>query len=260
MPAVRSMTERITISALEDVPLVKPGDDLAALLIDSLVRLGWIPSPHDVLVVAQKIVSKAEGRLLDLSTIQPSERATALADETEKDPRQVEAVLSESQEVLRAKRGVIVVANRHGHVMANAGIDRSNVEGGGDNLVLLLPEDPDASAARLKSTIDSHFGSDIGVVISDSVGRAWRVGTVGLALGAAGLPSLVDSRGDPDLFDRPLEITMTGFADAIASAASLAMGEGAEGRPAALITGLTWTGQSTPATALIRPVAEDMFR
>jgi len=254
------MTEPITISALEDVPLVKPGDDLAALLIDALVAFGWMPRPHDVLVIAQKIVSKAEGRLLDLSTVRPSERAVALAVETGKDPRQVEAVLSESHEVLRAKTGVIVVANHQGHVMANAGIDRSNVEGSDNDLVLLLPKDPDASATRLKSAIDAHFGSDIGIVISDSVGRAWRIGTVGLALGAAGLPSLVDSRGDPDLFDRPLEVTMTGFADSIASAAGLAMGEGAEGRPAVLITGLSWTGQSTPATALIRPVAEDMFR
>lgn len=255
------MTDRITLTALAGVPLVRPGDDLAALLIDALERSGWSHRQRDVLVVAQKIVSKAEGRYLDLSTLEPGEQARNLAEKTGKDARAVEAVLSESREVLRAKPGVIVVANRRGHVMANAGIDRSNLDpDDGTDRVLRLPEDPDASAARLKGRIDAHFSSDLAVVISDSVGRAWRLGTVGLALGAAGIPSLIDSRGDPDLFGRPLEVTMTGFADAIASAASLAMGEGAEGRPAVLVSGLEWVEEPSPATRLVRPVEEDMFR
>ena len=255
------MTDRITLTALAGVPLVQPGDDLAALLIDALERSGWRHREGDVLVVAQKIVSKAEARYLDLETLEPSGQARELAVKTGKDARAVEAVLSESREVLRAKQGVIVVSNRHGHVMANAGIDRSNIEpGDGGERVLLLPEDPDASAARLKERIDSHFSCHIAIVISDSVGRAWRLGTVGLALGAAGLPALIDSRGEPDLFDRPLEVTITGFADAIASAASLAIGEGAEGRPAVLVSGLKWSGEPSPAVSLVRPVEEDMFR
>lgn len=249
---------QVTMTALEGVPLVREGDDLAGLLIAALERGGTGLEDRDVLVVAQKVVSKAEGRVVDLADVTPSERAETLASETDKDPRQVELVLAESEEVVRHKPGVIVVAHRLGHVMANAGIDRSNVEG--RERVLLLPADPDASAAGLKARLGAHFGVGAGVIVADSVGRAWRLGTVGLALGAAGLPALMDRRGAPDLFGRPLEATLTGFADGIAAAATLLMGEGDEGRPAVLVRGLDWQGEALPAAALLRPKAEDMFR
>ncbi|MGI9382268.1 MAG: coenzyme F420-0:L-glutamate ligase [Methyloligellaceae bacterium] len=252
---------QVTMTTLEGVPLVQPGDDLAALLIAALERAHLSLEDRDVLVVVQKVVSKAEGRIVDLDDVTPSERAVRLARETGKDPRHVETILAESDEVVRHKEGVIVVAHRLGHVMANAGIDRSNVEPDetGER-VLLLPEDPDVSAARLKQRFDAHFGVSAAVIVADSVGRAWRLGTVGLALGAAGLPALMDRRGEADLFGRPLEVTMTGFADGIAAAATLVMGEGGEGRPAVLVRGLDWEAPELPAAALIRPKQEDMFR
>ncbi len=254
------MTKAVTITPVTDVPLVEPGDDLAGVLIAALDRRGQQLADRDIVVVAQKIVSKAEGRFLDLATVEPSQEAISLAAETGKDARHVEAVLLESSEVVRHKPGVIVVAHRLGHVMASAGIDHSNVAAGSSDIVLLLPRDPDASAARLKERFDAHCGADIGVIISDSVGRAWRLGTVGIALGVAGLPALVDRRGEPDLFGRNLEVTITGFADAVAAAATLVMGEAAEGVPAAIMRGLAWTGRPTTAASIVRPKAEDLFR
>ena len=252
---------QVTMTALEGMPLVQPGDNLAACLIESLRANSVSLRSQDVLVVAQKVVSKVEGRAVALSRFVPSRRAEELARATGKDARQVEAVLSEADEVVRHKPGVIVVAHRLGHVMANAGIDRSNVASAGeDERVLLLPEDPDASAARLKQRLDGHFGADVGVIVADSVGRAWRLGTVGLALGAAGVPSLIDRRGEPDLFGRALEVTTSGFADAVAAAATLLMGEGSEGWPAVVVRGLAWDAPPLPAAALVRPKHEDMFR
>ncbi len=260
----------LTVRPLTGLPRVKPGDDLAALLIAALTRHKLTPGRQDIVVVAQKIVSKAEGRIVDLATVTPSARARELATVTGKDPRLVELVLQDSTDVLRAKKNVMVVAQRLGLVMANAGIDRSNVEqgsghGSGVNQgngerVLLLPLDPDQSAARLKVLLDKHYGVSLGVIITDSFGRAWRLGTTGVAIGAAGLPSLVDQRGQPDLDGRALEVTETAFADSVASAAVLMMGEAAEGTPAALVSGLTWTAPEKPARALIRAKAEDMFR
>ena len=251
----------LTVSPLQGLPRVKPGDDLSALLIEAIARAGLTPKRQDILVVAQKIVSKAEGRIVDLATVTPSARAQELAAITGKDPRLMQLVHAESSEVLRAKKNVVVVAQRLGLVMANAGIDQSNVETEGRReLALLLPENPDASAAGLKSRLDAHFGVALGVVISDSVGRAWRFGTVGLAIGAAGVPSIIDQRGDTDMNGRVLMVTETAFADSVASAAVLMMGEAAEGTPAALVSGLTWTAPEKPARALIRPKAEDMFR
>jgi coenzyme F420-0:L-glutamate ligase/coenzyme F420-1:gamma-L-glutamate ligase len=251
----------VSIAALQDIPLVEPGDDLAGLLIAALDRAGLAPRPFDVLVVAQKIVSKAEDRFLDLTTLKASPRARELAEVTKKDERIVEAILQESVEVVRVKPGVIIVETRHGFVMANAGIDQSNLSAEDHGRrVLLLPLDPQLSAERLKSRIDAHFGSDIAVIISDSVGRAWRLGTVGLAIGAAGVPSLRDRRGEPDLSGRILEATETGFADAVAAAAVLVMGEAAEGHPAALVRGLGWAEKATPVSALIRPKSQDLFR
>jgi coenzyme F420-0:L-glutamate ligase/coenzyme F420-1:gamma-L-glutamate ligase len=251
----------VTISALSDIPLVRPGDDLGALLIAALDLAGLVPRPFDILVVAQKIVSKAEGRLLDLSSMTPSPRAKEIADIAGKDARLVEAILQECAEVVRVKRGVIIVATRGGLVMANAGIDRSNLDAQDhDKRVLLLPAEPDRSAERLKARLDAHYATDIGVIISDSVGRAWRLGAIGLAIGAAGVPALQDRRGEPDLSGRPLEITEVGFADAVAAAAVLVMGEAAEGRPAALVRGLDWKQEPSSASALVRPKSEDLFR
>jgi coenzyme F420-0:L-glutamate ligase/coenzyme F420-1:gamma-L-glutamate ligase len=251
----------VTITALEDIPLVQPGHDLAAFLIEALERAELKPCPFDILVVAQKIVSKAQGRFLDLSTLEPSERAAELSGKTGKDPRLVEAILRQSTEVVRAKRGLIIVETRDGLVMANAGIDQSNLsEADHGKRVLLLPEDAQSSAEELKARLDAHFDAAIGVIISDSVGRAFRLGTVGLAIGAAGVPSLWDRRGDADLSGRRLEATEVGFADAVAAAAVLVMGEAAEGRPAALVHGLEWKAKARPASALVRPKSEDMFR
>jgi coenzyme F420-0:L-glutamate ligase / coenzyme F420-1:gamma-L-glutamate ligase len=253
--------QTLTITALQGIPRVQPGDDLSALLIAALEQEGLEPRAQDILVVAQKIVSKAEGRYLDLASIEPGSRARELAAITRKDARLVEAVLSQSAEILRAAPHVLIAVTHHGIVMANAGVDRSNLEAGDDGRrVLLLPEAPDRSARHIKERLDAHFGADIGVIVADSAGRAWRLGTVGLAIGAAGVPSLVDRRGEEDLAGRPLEVTEVGFADAVAAAAALAMGEAAEARPAALVRGLRWTAEPRPAAALLRPKAQDLFR
>jgi coenzyme F420-0:L-glutamate ligase/coenzyme F420-1:gamma-L-glutamate ligase len=251
----------LTITPLPGLPRVRPGDDLVALIGAALERAGLVPKAKDIIVIAQKIVSKSEGRIARLEEVKPSARANELAAVTGKDPRQVQLVLDESDEVLRAKKNVMVVAHRLGLVMANAGIDRSNVEQAGDGeTVLLLPVDPDASARRLKEGLEARYGGPLGVVITDSIGRAWRLGTVGHAIGAAGVPSLIDQRGQPDMNGRALEVTETAFADSVASAAVLVMGEAAEGTPAALVRGLAWNAPERPAAALIRPKREDMFR
>lgn len=238
---------------------VEPGDDLGAALCEALATLELTPMRQDVLVVTQKVVSKAENRYVDLRSVRVSPRAAELAAKTRKDPRLVELVLAESTEVLRAKSNVLIVRHRLGFVMANAGIDRSNVAGA--NRVLLLPRDPDGSAAELHRAIAQRFGvEDIGVIISDSFGRPWRMGVTHVALGAAGVPSLLDRRGERDRNGRRLEVTEVALADQLACAAGLLMGEGAEGLPAVLIRGLTWTAPSVPASGLIRPQAEDLFR
>lgn len=248
----------LTLRAVPGLKMVAAGDDLAALLGDAMAGAGMPPRDGDVLVLAQKIVSKAEGRMVDLATVTPSARAEALAAEVGKDPRIVEVILSESVRVVRSRPNLLIVEHRRGWVMANAGIDQSNV--GGAGRVLLLPEDPDASAERLRAALAARFGVRLAVVINDSFGRAWRRGTAGVAIGAAGLPSLVDLRGQPDLFGRVLEVSIIGYADEIAAAASLLMGQAAEGRPAVLISGLAWTAPESPAAALVRPAAEDLFR
>lgn len=251
---------RLELIVLDGIPMVAPGDDLAAMLLAAVARTGMSLQAGDVLVLAQKIVSKAEGRTVDLATVAPSPRALEIAAAVRKDPRFVELVLRESREVLRARPDILIVEHRLGFVMANAGIDRSNVEGGDRDVVLLLPEDPDASAARLRSALLASAGVEIGVVVNDSFGRAWRRGTMGIAIGSAGLPALLDRRGSPDLFGRPLQVTMIGYADEIASAASLLMGQGDEGRPAVLVRGLDVPAGHGSARDLIRPRAEDLFR
>ncbi len=251
----------LTLTAIPDLPLVEPGDDLAAILIDGLARAGIAPAARDVLVVAQKVVSKAENRYRDLGAVTPSDRARDLARAVDKDPRLVEVILSESEAVVAHKPGVLVVAHRLGLVLANAGIDRSNVgsEPGAER-VLLLPEDSDASAAALKARLDAHFQTELAVIVADSLGRAWRNGVTGIALGAAGLPALRDMIGRKDLFGRTLDVTQTGFADEIAAAASLVMGQADEGLPAVLLRGVGWCEPASDARALLRPKDEDLFR
>lgn len=246
------MTATLSLTALPDLPMVRAGDDLSVLLQAGLDRAGLRPAPGDVLAVAQKVVSKAEGRSVPLASVTPSAAALRLAGETGKDPRLVELILSESVRVVRARPNLIIVEHRLGCVMANAGIDQSNL--GQEGHALLLPVDPDASAARLAARLG------LAVVITDSFGRAWRRGTVGVAIGAAGLPALLDLRGQPDLFGRTLQVSITGFADEIAAAAGLVMGQGAEGRPAVLLRGLAWEAPPLPASELIRSGAEDLFR
>ena len=235
------------------------GNDIAALILDALVACGEALHDGDVLVIAQKIVSKAEGRAVRLATVTPSAQAIALAKETGKDPRLVELILGESDEVLRYRRDVIVVAHRLGFVTANAGIDQSNV-GSDDAEALLLPRDPDASCSALRATLRRRTGADTGVVINDSHGRAWRNGTVGVALGVAGLPALVDLRGRPDLYDRALRITEVGLADELAAAASLLMGQSNEGRPVVLARGVPYSRRDGSVRELLRPRDRDLFR
>jgi coenzyme F420-0:L-glutamate ligase/coenzyme F420-1:gamma-L-glutamate ligase len=250
----------ISLTALEALPLIKPGDDLGALLAAAVRRMNIAPVDHDILVVAQKIVSKAEDRLVDLASVVPSERAVALGKEVAKDPRLVEVILSESTEVVRHRKDVLIVAHRLGFVMANAGVDQSNVGPAGSEQVLLLPRDPDASAAALKARLDREFGIDLGIVINDSFGRPWRNGVVGVALGAAGVTSLWNVIGQPDLFGRRMQVTEVAIADEIASAASLLMGETSQGIPAVHVRGVPLPADPTPASALVRPREIDMFR
>ena len=246
------MKPGLQLFALPNLPMVQVGDDLAALLSAAMARAGLAPEPGDVLAIAQKIVSKAEGRSIALASVAPSQAARDLATQTGKDARLVELILSESERVVRARPNLIIVKHRLGFVMANAGIDQSNV--GEDGHALLLPRDPDASAAALAARLG------LPVVITDSFGRAWRRGTVGVAIGAAGLPALQDLRGRPDLFGRTLMVSITGFADEIAAAAGLVMGQGAEGIPAVLLRGLAWSGAVNPAAELLRPAQEDLFQ
>ena len=250
----------IQIIPLAGVGEVEPGSDLAALLAGALAIAGVMPQPGDVLVVTQKIVSKAEGRFADLPGIEPGARALELAAITRKDPQLVELVLTESATVIRAAPNVLITRHRTGHVMANAGIDRSNLGPGNQDRALLLPVDADASAADLRKALGEHFADVPAVVISDSFGRPWRYGVVNVAIGAAGLASLIDRRGELDRDGRRLEVTQVGWADMLATAGGLATGEGAEGVPAALIRGTVSSGQDNPAAALVRPLVEDLFR
>lgn len=249
------------LSALRGFPMVAPGDDLAALLVASLKQNNISPCGNDVLVLAQKIVSKAEGRYVSLRDVTPSSRARELAAATGKDPRMVELILAESREVVKHRRGVLIVEHRLGLVMANAGIDQSNIEHpDGDERALLLPENPDASCAKLKARVDAAFGVDLGVVINDSFGRPWREGVTGVAIGAAGLPARLNLVGSPDLFGRAMRMTEIAFADEIAAAASLLMGQTDAGLPVVHIRGLRWDAPARPAADLLRPRHRDMFR
>lgn len=250
----------VVFTALPGLPEITAGADLTELIATAVDNAGVVPAAFDVFVVAQKIVSKSEGRVVDLRTITPSPRALELAVQTRKDARLVEVVLAESQEVMRAVPNVLIVRHRLGYVMANAGVDRSNVPGAAEDRVLLLPENPDASAARLRNELTTRWQVPIAVVISDSFGRAWRNGVVNVALGAAGLPSILDRRGEYDREGRALEMTEVALADAIASGAALVMGEANEGAPVVMARGLEWTATERNAAALLRPLEQDLFR
>ena len=250
----------LRLMALADFPQVASGDDVAVLTVAALTRGGLQLCSGDVLVFAQKVISKAEGRRVDLTTVAPGAKALELAHTVQKDPRLVELVLRESRRVVRAAKDVLIVEHRLGLIMANAGIDQSNVaDPARGEFALLLPEDPDASALRLRERLAALTGCEPGVVISDSFGRPWRVGTVGVAIGCAGLPATLDLRGQADMFGRPLRVTVVGHADEIASAASLLMGQGNEARPVILVRGLGPRAPHQPAAALIRPRQQDLF-
>lgn len=252
---------RLTLTALSGMPEVARGDDLAQLLLAAVARSELRLEAGDVLVIAQKIVSKSEGRMVRLAEVDPSARALELARTADKDPRLVELMLRESREVLRAKTGVVIVEHRLGFVMANAGIDQSNVPADSDEeLALLLPEDPDASAQRIRHSLLEACGLAIGVVVNDSFGRAWRNGVTGVAIGVAGIAALVDLRGRPDREGRQLRVTEIAAADELAAAASLVMGQADEGFPAVLARGFPYAARESSVRELLRPRAGDLFR
>jgi len=250
----------VTYTALSGIPLIEPGDDLCSIIADAIDAAGIVPQPGDTLVIAQKIVSKAEDRYVDLAEIKPTPRALEIAAKVGKDPRLVEVILAESTEVLRQRKDILIVAHRLGFVMANAGVDQSNIALDGGDRVLLLPKDPDASCATLKAAFDRTFGAEVAVVINDSFGRAWRNGVVGVALGAAGLPALRSLIGAPDLFGRPMRVTEVAIADELAAAASLLMGQADEATPVVHVRGLRWDAAPSNAAVLIRPRHMDLFR
>jgi coenzyme F420-0:L-glutamate ligase/coenzyme F420-1:gamma-L-glutamate ligase len=260
-PAREPSKREVRVIALAGVPLVQEGDDLCETILSAVTRSGEQLASGDVLVLAQKIVSKARGCHVDLDTVTPSPRALELSRVVAKDPRVLELILRESSEVLRARRDVIVVVHRLGFVMANAGIDFSNVEGNEqESRALLLPRDPDGECTQLRDALRQRAAVDVGVIINDSHGRAWRNGTVGVAIGASGVPALLDLRGKPDLFGRALRITQVGRADELAAAASLLMGQSDEGTPIVLIRGLPVGARDGCAAELIRPKEMDLFR
>ena len=253
---------QVTLTTVPGIPLVRPGDDLAILLSESLLAAGLPLATGDVLAVASKVVSKAEGRLVRLAEVKPSRPAREVADACQKDPRLVQLILEESEEVSRLRPGLLITRHRLGFVCANAGIDSSNVgrAAAGDEQVLLLPVDPDGSAARLRAEMGRRMGVELAIVIVDSHGRPHRMGTVGVAIGAAGLPALQDWRGRADLFDRPLRHTEVGLADLIASAATLLLGQAGEGTPAVVLHGIPYESRDGNAAELVRPKKYDMYR
>lgn len=250
------------LGALQHVPMVKAGDCLADIIIRAAHRSSYVPQPGDALVVAQKVVSKAEGRLRLLADVEVTAAATALASEVDKDPRLVQLILDESRSIIRARPGVIIAEHKLGHILANAGIDASNIEQRtGSEQVLLWPEDPDASAERLSIALEAHYGFEFPVVINDSMGRAWRLGTVGHAIGCYGIDPLWSQVGEFDLMGNVLKVTEPATADALAAAAALLQGEAGEGQPIVYVRDCpVKTTDPRPATALLREVARDMFR
>jgi len=252
--------QTLRLTALEGVPEIHPGDGLDAVLATALEQNRVLLADGDVVAVCQKIVSKAEDRFVALDTIVPSASAIELAQRCERDPRFVEVVLRQSTQVVRCVKDVLIVRHRLGFVVANAGVDQSNIEGAGSR-VLLLPEDPDGSATRMRDAIAARLGVHVGVLITDSFGRPWRMGVCGTCIGCAGVVPLADARGRLDRFGRPLRVTQIAVADAIAAAAALAMGEADEGRPIVIVSGVApeLLGSGARASQLIRPAEADLF-
>lgn len=253
----------LTLTPLPGIALIQPGDDLAQIILEGLRRAEIVLQDGDILVVAQKIVSKSEGRLVNLATVQPGAPARLLARQAAKDPRLVELNLRESAAVLRIRPGTMIVEHRLGFICANAGIDHSNVAGEGDEKeewVLLLPEDPDASARSLRQKLEDASGVRLGVMIIDSHGRAWRLGTVGVTIGLAGVPGVVDLRGQTDLFGYKLRISEVGAADELAAAASLVMGQAAERTPVVHARGFPYPLREATLKEMLRPKDQDLFR
>jgi coenzyme F420-0:L-glutamate ligase/coenzyme F420-1:gamma-L-glutamate ligase len=254
---------QLIFTALPNIPLVQTGDDLAAIILQGMNDIPLEVLPGDVFVIAQKVVSKAEGRMVDLRTVRPSPQALELAQVTGKAPELVQVILNESGSILRQREALLIVEHRLGFICANAGVDRSNVQGDREQYgtwVLLLPEDPDGSAERVRADLQETTGANIGVLIIDSHGRAWRMGTEGVCIGAAGFPALLDLRGQPDLFGEPLKITQVGLADEIAAGASALMGQAGESRPIIHVRGLPYPLRPGQAAELIRPQEDDLFR
>lgn len=251
------MSSRIELIGLDGIGEVQPGDDLGALILDAAGNGGLSLADDDVLVVTQKVVSKAEGRLVELSSVEPSELAISWAARWDRDPRQVELVLRESVSIVRmAPGGLIISRTRHGLVCANAGVDVSNV--GGGEVAALLPLDPDASAAGIRHAVRARTGSAPAVIISDSFGRPWRNGIVNVAIGSAGIEALVDLRGTPDASGRPMQATVLAVADELASAADLAGGK-TDQRPVVLIRGYAWSPSGAGASTMVMEPDRDLF-
>jgi len=252
---------RVEVIALAGLPEVVPGDDLEAMIGDALEATpGVLPfQPGDVLVVTQKVVSKAEGAVVDLRTVTPSPEAVEWAAQWDRDPRQIQVVLDEAVRIVRKAKGVLIVETRHGFVCANAGVDASNVGPDSGDAVTLLPRDPDASAARIRAAVRERFGADVAVVISDSFGRPWRWGIVDVALGVSGILPLEDLRGRPDADGRVMKTTVRAVADELASAAELVLGK-TDRRPIALVRGASFHRGEGRIADVLMPAETDLFR
>jgi len=252
--------KQLVLTALSDIPLIRPGDDLTAIILVGLARAGLTLQDRDVLVIAQKIVSKAEGRLVHWRTLTPSPQALELAALTGKHPGHVQAILDDSRSIVRVARGVLITEQRAGWICANAGVDHSNVDGESDDCLALLPEDADLSAQRVRQQLKQATGADTAIIINDTHGRAWRMGAVGVAIGVAGITPVTDLRGHPDLFGMTLRSSEVGTADEIASAASLLMGQTDEGRPIVHLRGVPFLAGEGRAAEMVRPAQLDLFR
>jgi coenzyme F420-0:L-glutamate ligase / coenzyme F420-1:gamma-L-glutamate ligase len=252
------MLHQITMTAVPNIPLVREGDDLGVLIVAGLAGTEFTLADGDVVVVAQKVVSKAEGRIRQLADVVPGAEAEELGKRTLKDPRLVQVILDETREIVRVSHGVLIVEQRNGLICANAGVDRSNVDGG--DSVVLLPLDPDSSARQLRDRLAVLTGVKVAVIINDSHGRPWRDGASGVAIGIAGLAPLEDRRGDLDLFGYELQHTVVALADQVASAASLLQGQGDEGRPVIVVRGVRFEAREASATEILRPRERDLFR
>ena len=256
----RSANNKLEVIALNNVPSIKENDDIAKIIIDNSREDNLEIQKNDIVVIAQKIISKSEGRLIDLQTVFPSDQAKEIAKQASKDARLVELIIQESNEIIRIQNGVIIVEHNLGHILANAGIDQSNIENG-DGHVLLLPKNPNKSADQIRRDLELSLGVKVGVIITDSMGRAWRLGTTGHAIGSSGVKTIIDLRGkSKDLFGRELKTTLICCADQIASAAALVTGESNEGKPVAIVRGIDMPSDSDNVNDLSRPKKEDLFR